>query len=74
MNSQITFESRPALAVLLMALSASTVLAEVNNVRFKGAFDGRDTGVVQGGNLLLSGPARVRRSPSVDSLTLQNRR
>jgi hypothetical protein len=55
MNSQITFHTRPALAALLMVLSASTVLAQVNKVSFKGAFDERDTGVVQFPTLLLNG-------------------
>jgi hypothetical protein len=56
MNSQISISShrRPALAALLMVLSASTVLAQVNNVQFKGAFDGRATGAVQDGSLLLN--------------------
>ena len=55
MNSQITSKRRPALAALLMVLSASAVLAEdakVNNVQFKGAFDGHDNGVVQGATLV----------------------
>ena len=55
MNSQITFRRRPAVAALLMVLSASAVLAQVNTVPFKGAFDERDTGVVQFPNLLLTG-------------------
>jgi hypothetical protein len=56
MNSQISISShrRPALAALLIVLSASAVLAEVNNVQFKGAFDGRATGAVQDGSLLLN--------------------
>lgn len=51
MNSQISFHRRTALASLLMALSASTVLAQVNSVRVKGHFDIRATGVVEGGML-----------------------
>ncbi len=51
MNSQILSISRPAVAALLMVLSASAVLAQVNNVRFKGATNGRNTGVVEGGSL-----------------------
>lgn len=54
MNSQISSHRRPTLAALLMVLSASAVLAQVNSVRFKGAFDGRATGAVQDGSLLLS--------------------
>ena len=57
MNSQISILShrRPALAALLIVLSsASAVLAQVNNVQFKGAFDGRATGAVQDGSLLLN--------------------
>jgi hypothetical protein len=54
MNSQISSHSRPTLAALLMVLSASAVLAQVNSVRFKGAFDGRATGAVQDGSLLLN--------------------
>jgi hypothetical protein len=55
MNSQILSTMRPAAAALLMVLSASAVLAQVNTVPFKGAFDERDTGVVQFPNLLLNG-------------------
>src|SRR2546421_9141083 len=55
MNSQISSKRRPAVAALLMVMSASAVLAEVNTVLFKGAFDERDTGVVQFPNLLLNG-------------------
>ena len=55
MNSQITFHRRPALTALLLVLSASAVLAQVNNVRFKGSFAGRDTGVVDGGILQATG-------------------
>ena len=55
MNSQITFHRRPALAVLLMVLSASTVFAQRNNVPFKGTFDARDAGVVQFPTLLING-------------------
>src|SRR5260370_39864624 len=54
MNSQISSHSRRARAVLLIVLSASAVLAQVNNVQFKGAFDGRTTGAVQDGSLLLN--------------------
>ena len=53
---QISFRRRPALATMLLILSASTVLAQssdsVKIVRFKGAFDGRASGVVQAGNLV----------------------
>ena len=56
LNSQISYHRRPALAALLMILSASAVLAQVNGpvntVQFKGVFDGRNTGVVQAGILL----------------------
>src|SRR5437016_2604043 len=55
MNSQILSKRRPALAALLMVLSASAVPAQVNKVSFKGAFDERDTGVVQFPSLLLNG-------------------
>ena len=55
MNSRSSSYSRPALAVLLVALSASTVLAQVNSIRFKGAFDGRFTGTVEGGTLQSAG-------------------
>ena len=51
MNSQITFHGRPALAVLLMVLSAATVFAQGNNVPFKGTFDARDAGVVAAARL-----------------------
>jgi hypothetical protein len=54
MNSQISSHGRPALGALLMVLSACVVLAQVNSVQIKGAFDARTTGVVQDGNLLLS--------------------
>ena len=46
MNSQISS------AALLMVLSATAALAQVNNFQIKGAFDGRDVDVVQGGTLL----------------------
>jgi hypothetical protein len=55
MNSQISFHRRPAVAALLMVLSASTVLAQLNSVPFKGTFDARDTGVVQFPTLLING-------------------
>ena len=55
MNSQITTHRRPALTALLIVLSASAVLAQSNNVPFKGAFDARDTGVVQFPTLLING-------------------
>ena len=55
MNSQISSHRRPALGALLMVLSASTILAQSNNVPFKGAFDARVTGVVQFPTLLLNG-------------------
>src|SRR5436305_1269571 len=55
MNSQITFYRRPAVAALLLVLSASAVLAEVKTVSFKGAFDEHDSGVVQFPNVLLNG-------------------
>ena len=56
MNSQISSHRRPALGALLMVLSASAVLAQSNNnVPFKGAFDARDTGVVQFPILLING-------------------
>ena len=55
MNSQITFHRRPALAALLMVLSASTVLAQANDVPFKGAYAGHEADVVQGGSLLVDG-------------------
>ena len=55
MNSQISSKRRPAVAALLLVLSASAALAEVKTVSFKGAFDERDTGVVQFPNLLLNG-------------------
>lgn len=54
MNSQISFHRRPALVVLLLVVSASTVLAQVN-VRVKGHFDIRTTGVVEGGMLKATG-------------------
>lgn len=50
MNSQINSKRRLAMAALLMVLSASAVLGQVNKTaRFKGSFDGRDSLVVQGG-------------------------
>lgn len=55
MNSQIISKQRTALATLLLVLSAPTVVAQANNVRFKGACDGRESGVVQGGSLLVDG-------------------
>jgi hypothetical protein len=51
MNSQITFHRRPALAALLLVLSASAVLAQVNEVGFKGSFGGRSIGTVEAGTL-----------------------
>lgn len=52
MYLQISSHTRPALAALLMVLSASVVFAQVKTVPFKGAFDGRDyadpTGHAQG--------------------------
>jgi hypothetical protein len=55
MNSQISSRRRLALAALLMVLSASAVLAHVNNVRFQGAFDARETGVIEAGTLRVNG-------------------
>lgn len=55
MNSQISSHRRPALAALLLVLSASTVFSQANSVQFKGAFDDRDTGAVQFPTLLLNG-------------------
>jgi hypothetical protein len=53
MNSQKTFHRRPALAGLLLVLTASTVLAQnqKNNFSVLGSFSGHDIGVVQGGTL-----------------------
>jgi hypothetical protein len=70
MNSQITSHNRPAVAALLIVLSASAVLAQVNSVSFKGAFDERDTGVVQFPNLTSMAAAPVLRRTSADSPTL----
>jgi hypothetical protein len=55
MNSQILSKTRPAVTALLMILSACAVLAQVNKLSFKGAFDERDTGVVQFPSLFLTG-------------------
>jgi hypothetical protein len=55
MNSQIFSHNRLALAALLIVTSASTVLAEVQTVPFKGTFDAHDAGVVQFPTLLLNG-------------------
>ena len=55
MNSQISCYTRPALAALLMVLSACTVLAQLNSAPFKGTFDSSDTGVVQFPALLING-------------------
>ncbi len=60
MNLQISFPRRPALAVLLTALSASALLAQgnpaqVNTVRIKGAFQTRTTAVLQSGILQANG-------------------
>ena len=55
MNSQISSPRRPALWALLLVLSGSTLLAQANTVPFKGAFDARDTGVVQFPILLING-------------------
>ena len=55
MNSQISSHSRPTLAALLIVLSASAVLAQVNSIQFKGAFNCRFTGAVEGGTLHSSG-------------------
>ena len=52
MNSQISSHWRPALGALLMVLSASAVLAQVQYVPLKGSFEGRGTGVVQNGILV----------------------
>jgi len=51
MNSRITFHKRPALAGLLLLLTASTVLAEKNSLSVLGSLNGNDIGVVQGGTL-----------------------
>jgi hypothetical protein len=42
---------RTVVAALMFVLSTSIVSAQVNNVRFKGSFDGRETGVLEGGML-----------------------
>ena len=53
--NQILSKRRPAVAALLMILSASVVLADPKTVPFKGSFDERDTGVVQFPILSLTG-------------------
>src|SRR5258706_3285518 len=55
MHSKISSQRPPALAVLLMVMSVSAVLADVKTVPFKGAFDERDTDVVQFPTLTLNG-------------------
>ena len=51
--SMLTAPRMIACAALL--LTASTALAQVNNVPFKGAYDGHESDVVQGGSLLVDG-------------------
>lgn len=55
MHSHLSSSKRPALATLLLILSASIVPAQANEVPFRGAYDGRETDVVQGGSLLVDG-------------------
>lgn len=55
MNLQILSHRLPALAALLMVMSASAVVAQVKTVPFRGTFDARDTGVVQFPTLLING-------------------
>ena len=55
MNLQILSHRLPALAALLMVMSASAVVAQVKTVPFKGTFDARDAGVVQFPTLLING-------------------
>lgn len=60
MNFRISFPKRPALVVLLTALSAPALLAQgnpaqVNTVRIKGAFQTRNTAVLQSGILQITG-------------------
>ena len=55
MNSQFrSIYPSPAVAALFL-LAVSSALAQGNSVQFKGAFDYRTAGVVQGGSLVLSG-------------------
>ena len=49
MNSQISLLRRPALAALLIIVSASAVLAQTNDVT--GSISGHGIGQVQGGTL-----------------------
>ncbi len=53
MNSRILSSGRLAVLTMSMVLSASAVLAQVNDVR--GSISGHDLGVVQGGTLQAAG-------------------
>ena len=51
MNSRILSSGRTAMAAMLMVLSASAVLAQVNSSSVRGSFAGHGIGVVQGGTM-----------------------
>ena len=51
MNSRILASRRPAMAAMLMVLSATAVLAQVKTLEVQGSFDGHGIGVVQPPNL-----------------------
>lgn len=54
MKSKLSSRARAILAGLLLTVSASTSLAQVNTVRFKGAYDGHSSSAVQGGTLTVN--------------------
>lgn len=51
MNSRKLCSARPAMAAMLMVLSASAVLAQVKTLEVQGSLDGHGIGVVQPPNL-----------------------
>lgn len=58
MRLNLSLTKRPSLcglAALWLTLSASALIAQTKEVPFKGAYDGRETDVVQGGSLLVDG-------------------
>ena len=55
MNSRILASRRPAMAAMLMVLSASAVLAQVKTLDVQGSLDGNGIGVVQPPNLQATG-------------------
>ncbi len=70
MSAPISFHRRPALAVLLVILSASAVLAKVNDLSVVGSFDGHGIGIIQAGTLKATASGSGMRRKSADSPTL----